>query len=529
MVKLVKKQFKRNSDSSARDRGGHAKKTIRDLVPKFKYFAKASLASYADEEGCAIHIGQSDDEKDFFISGAIAKTRKQDNCELGRRLGMGLCLSASSFDAGSRKLMKLAPQLDNFHQGKEQVKKYEKTGLAELLRLLTKPAGAEFRKAVGVLNAGKTKRPSREKVEQAVNHLLAFFDHSGVNLRKSLPRVSVFTSSMYIFSMTLLELLDLHEHKKAWTALLKDDKGQPKAVKSWIQKPQDKKKYAEALVDAFLSKVKQNKKEKTCQEAEDSSSEGIAGSTDSSKDSDGRRIDSEDDSDVGDGTESSSSKDSDKGSNSDSRKGPQKKNKEGGGREGTDKWKSKIKDSSDSAEEDEIKENKDKKTNKIQGIKKDAGIVKDAKSHRRGAAANPLSLRPRLPNDGDATKRRAAIALSSWSAGDAQIAQAKLQTWITTFGDTISGPSLVMLKDLAKNIPDEICCWTEIDELKNDVMQKKTLSNDAFRFVLQTFCAAVSTFLELRTSHTGQGAASSAGQSEPKKDTSKESSAEDAA
>ena len=109
--------------------------------------------------------------------------------------------------------------------------------------------------------------------------------------------------------------------------------------------------------------------------------------------------------------------------------------------------------------------------------------------------------KPKLQDDGDEKEKRAAIALGSWNEEDARMAQAQLRAWISAFGDEAGGPSLAMLKELARNIPDDVCRWADIDEFKDDIMQKQKLHDDIFKFALKTFCSSVTKFLEMRASH----------------------------
>ena len=77
----------------AKKSGSKAKATnASSVVLKYRYFGKASLATYPHEDGVPCYVPKNQDEKQFFAKGSIMDSRDKTNCELFHRLGMGVCL-----------------------------------------------------------------------------------------------------------------------------------------------------------------------------------------------------------------------------------------------------------------------------------------------------------------------------------------------------------------------------------------------------------------------------------------------------
>ena len=252
------KQQKRKRGAGG-SKGGQDKKEEKNsgIVQKFRYFAKAAIAPYPDEDGVPIYLGQAEDEVEFFAAGAIANTRDKTNCEFLHRIGMGICLSAATFDNGITVLEKISDVVH--HMDCDGKKSLSKTGMVAMLDVLGTEKGKAFKKAVRVLNTGKTGQPEKGKVEQAVSELMDFVDKSPEDLRKALSRCASFTASTYLFSMTLLELIDMSQHRDVWAKKMESLSKQPKAVKAWTKDAGNKKKFRAAIVAAFLDKVGKHK------------------------------------------------------------------------------------------------------------------------------------------------------------------------------------------------------------------------------------------------------------------------------
>ena len=218
---MGKKAFKKNSNKKGSGVPKPKKDKKRTFIPKYTYFAKAHLCSYPDEDGTPIYLGAADDEKDFFHKGSIAASYDKENCEAFHRIGMALCLYASSFEVGSKALKAKIPEEPEIISA-EQAEKMSSTGLVPLVKLLNTQEGQEAQKAFEILNAGKHKKPRRDDVKTAINSSTTFLDEHGPDLRKQLSRLAIFAAKQYLFTMSLTELLDLHEHPKLWARAMQN-------------------------------------------------------------------------------------------------------------------------------------------------------------------------------------------------------------------------------------------------------------------------------------------------------------------
>ena len=264
-------------------------------VPKYRWFAKRILAAYPDEDGVPIYLGDAEDEKKFFKKGYCLKVSQPKDCELFGRIGMALNLAASSFDVGAQTLRERVAPIASMEIGEsategiqEKFKAFQdalnKLGLLPLHTMMASAKGAEFGEAVHVLNAGRTKKPKKEEITTAVKNCFSFLGEHEEDLRKCLPKVATFAAKTYLFSMTLVELLDFYSNKIAWANRVETDKKlkHGPAMKTWLKEAQSEEKFLAAVVEAFAAKVKKNKKEKTRKRKASQSSSNNASESSSS-------------------------------------------------------------------------------------------------------------------------------------------------------------------------------------------------------------------------------------------------------
>ena len=154
---------------------------------------------------------------------------------------------------GYKKLLKHTPV--------EEIECLKKTGLQDLRALLDTEEGKQFLQVVEVLDVGKTQKPSKAKLEKAVEAYVDFQVEHTSELQKTLAQVASFSSRLYLGAMQNLEQLSLIDRKKAWSKKLTGD--QPKVMKKWISSPGDEDKFKAALLDAMVTKVSKNKKPKS--------------------------------------------------------------------------------------------------------------------------------------------------------------------------------------------------------------------------------------------------------------------------
>ena len=262
-----------------------------DLVAKFRYFAKDKLCPYPDEAGTPFYVGKDNDEKKFFAKGTIFETRNPENEEMFCRMGMGMCLGASSFHHGAHSILKrINIKADESTNDKTVLEgnMFAKTGYMHLVELLRSDQGKDFVEAIDVLNVGLNKKPSKSDVSKAIDTFTRFLHLHEDELRKDLGRIASFAASSYLFAMTLMEHVELHTHKRKWAKQMQKTKTQPKAVNEWIKNPNDELKFTNALTEAFMQKVKGNvdgtRKQRKADDSSSENNDKNSKSSDSSND-----------------------------------------------------------------------------------------------------------------------------------------------------------------------------------------------------------------------------------------------------
>ena len=91
-------------------------------------------------------------------------------------------------------------------------KAFAKTGLIDMKDFLLSEDGIELQKAMKTLNVGVSKRDSQADGETAISVYMDVMNKE--QLRKAFARACSFSASLYLFTSTFLELLDLHVHPK---------------------------------------------------------------------------------------------------------------------------------------------------------------------------------------------------------------------------------------------------------------------------------------------------------------------------
>ena len=164
--KKVKSKHASKDDKKSSKKGGEKKKPGAGVVAKYMYFAKHTLAPYPDEDGSALYVGDHEDEGALLDPAAVLRTRNSNNCEMLRRPGMGLSLSAASIDVGLKALKK-------------------PSALKKLKTALATDEGEALRKACKTLNIGKNGKAKRSQVQEAVK---AYAKQMSQSDRPGVPR-----------------------------------------------------------------------------------------------------------------------------------------------------------------------------------------------------------------------------------------------------------------------------------------------------------------------------------------------------
>jgi hypothetical protein len=325
-------------------KGKKGENKSKDWVPTYNWIAKKALAPYPQEKGSPFW-GKK--EKAVFKAGAMAKTRKSDNCLLQASIGKGVTMAASTFDVGSNSIidhiLKIATA-ENETEWQEATEQFGKTGLPGMAKLLASE-GNDFLEAVKALNVGKTKKIKSEKSDEAVQALFKFLEMHEETLRKEVPKVASFAARAYTFAMALFELLELYSQKKTWSKNLNTLGNKTKATKEWKDDAKDPDAFLKAVCAEVAAKIKKNKGEDSSGSSKDSSAEKVSSDDSSEKKND--KSDSSDGSKKGKKRKAASDDGEEEG---DEKKKKQKSKKEAKDKKGKKAKKSKKKsDSSDSS------------------------------------------------------------------------------------------------------------------------------------------------------------------------------------
>ena len=429
--KVKSKHASKDKKKQQSSKKGAEKKKGTEVVAKYMYFAKHTLAPYPDEDGSALYVGDYEDEGALLDPAAVLRTRNSNNCEMLRRPGMGLSLSAASIDVGLKALKKLS-------------------ALKKLKKAISSDEGEALRKACKTLNIGKNGKAKRSEVQKAVkiyaNHMTKATDPE---FHDALVGVASLSSKIYLAVMAMLEHRALFQKRKAWAKKMHAGDKQPDTMKAWTKEPGADDKLEAALVDAFMVKMKAQsrkgggakKESKSESEEEDSeeldSDEASSDEEEAEGSDDGKKADSSEEDGKDDrGKKDDSSEDEgdqDDGSSSSSSSAPKKK----------------MKKASDSkkAKEDSKKTKKDKKKDdKVGSADKDGGSKKPEKAG--GSTDASLKAKAKAAADGKAAKKAKKdskatatdpIHYTSWELGAVQALAGQLMSLQAAIGVTPGG------------------------------------------------------------------------------------------
>ena len=417
-----------------------------DVVPKYMHFAKHSLASYPDEDGCCLYLGDHDSEQALLAFDAVLASRNSKNCEMLARPGMGLSLSAASIDTCLKALQE----------------KPADWGLKRLRLAVEAAKGEEVRQAVSALNVGKSGKAKRADVTAAVKSYVDFMSagdsEERQNLQESLVQVISFTSKVYVGAMSMLEHMALFRRRKAWAKKMRNADKQPSAIRSWIKDPTSEDKLSDALVEAFMEKMKKQSKRKLQKETskkskkqrkDDSSSSDSDGDSDDESESESGSSNSGDSSDGEDSSASDdepSKKDKKKADDKKEKKDKTEKKKEKSSAAKkkedakTGKAKKKDDDEKKSSKDKEVaqagEKDEDKKKKSKDKPADDAGS-KASKKAKTGYAAATAGDAATAAADGD--EDESALHYTAWPMGDIQLLETMLFSLHAEIGNLPGG------------------------------------------------------------------------------------------
>ena len=428
----VQKEVAQNKKKQNSNEKNSAKKKGPKFIPKHFYFGKNLLAPYTNEDGCPLYLSKGKDEKQMLKLKNIRKSRTSQNEELCRRLGMGLSLDAASLNHGAKALKK--------HCAGESLAELkaalEKTGLLQSLAFFAGEEGAALLEALGTLDVGKTRKPSKKQVKLAVGQLLKFATTDAKTKQKHLARLVSFTAKMYHFGTTLLKFLALADDPAEWAA--KFEGPQSKAVAAWCKKPADAERQEEAFISELMNKVENNEKAGKKRKATDSSSD----------DEEGEAGGSEEEEDAGSQSEASSSSasgsaeaaDADNSSDSSSSEEDKKKKKK------------KDKKSKDEKEKKPAKEKKEPKEKKELKAKKEPKEKKKDKKDPKEKKTPKAEEEPKVSREDQKT-----AAFTTWPQGDVQLLNNDIANMKQEIGPLPTGKvKKEGVLDLLARVPEQI-------------------------------------------------------------------------
>ena len=422
-----------------------------DVVPKYMHFAKHSLASYPDEDGCCLYLGDHDSEQALLALDAVLASRNSRNCEMLARPGMGLSLSAASIDTCLKALQERPADW----------------GLKRLGKAVEAAKGEEVRNAVSALNVGKSGKAKRAEVTAAVKTYIDFMSagdsEERQNLQEALVQVISFTSKVYVGAMSMLEHMALFRRRKAWAKKMRNADKQPAAIRAWVKEPTSEDKLSEALVEVFMEKMKKqskrkpqetSKKSKKKPRKDDSSSDSDGDSDEESGSGSGSSDGDDDSSDAENGSSDGSSSE-DEPSKKEKKKADDKKEKKdktekkkeksSAAKKKEDAKKEKAKKKKD--EEDEKKSSKDKEV--VKAGKKDEDEKKKRKDKPADGSGAKGSKKTKTGDaaaaDGDAATAAAGdgdeeqLHYTAWPMGDIQLLETMLFSLHAEIGNLPGG------------------------------------------------------------------------------------------
>ena len=439
--KKMKPAAKLGQGSRKQDKSAKLAKS--DVVPKYMHFAKHSLASYPDEDGCCLYLGDHDGEQALLAFDAVLASRNSKNCEMLARPGMGLSLSAASIDTCLKALQE----------------KPADWGLKRLRLAVEAAKGEEVRQAVSALNVGKSGKAKRADVTAAVKSYVDFMSagdsEERQNLQEALVQVISFTSKVYVGAMSMLEHMALFRRRQAWAKKMRNADKQPAAIRSWIKDPTSEDKLSEALVEAFMEKMKKQSKRKPQEETSKKSKKQRKDDSSSDSDSDDESNSERDSSNADD--DSSGSSDSSASENEPSKKkkaddkkekkekAEKKKEKSSAAKKKEDAKKEKAKKQDDdekkSSKDKEVakagKKDEDEKKKKSKDKPADDTGSKGSKKKKTGDAAAADGDAATGAADGD--EEESALHYTAWPMGDIQLLETMLLSLHAEIGNLPGG------------------------------------------------------------------------------------------
>ena len=255
----------REKASERKDKTEKSKKK-NDLVPKYSFFPKQSLAAYPDPEGNPVYIGEAGSMSEKLAVSSILASRNPKNTELLARPGMAMVFATAAIDHGIRELKK---------QQKDST-------LQEVLKFFDDKAGKKFLHAVKSLNVGPDGTASKHAVKKAVASYVQFLGKENDDFHEALVELVALSGRLYLAGMYLLEHRSFITRPKVWAKKWARAESSPDAIHKWLKRP-DKEEHLiggiySLLQDKLCTKKGKEKKrsKKKSSSSETADSNGVA-------------------------------------------------------------------------------------------------------------------------------------------------------------------------------------------------------------------------------------------------------------
>ena len=225
-------------------------------VPMYSRYAKRQLRSWPNNAGECILIMQEDrNEKESLLPKTIAARSTHKNTEWCKRPYIAVSQAAACVNSA-------APYLAA-HFGKDSGAPVGKNGLREFAMFFETPLGKTFVDACKELDTSENGIPSdKNAVGESLGKFISFFTKNegdlrrDIELHKSLSKVAVLSSRLYMASMTLLEANGLLNNRVSWAEKISGMRGE------WLGNPEKRTLLVDFLKKDILTNAGMRKRER---------------------------------------------------------------------------------------------------------------------------------------------------------------------------------------------------------------------------------------------------------------------------
>ena len=418
-------------------------------VEPYMHFGKHTLAPFSND-GLPIYLPSGiKKEKKLYTLSAVRDLLNHLNSEFCRRPAIGLSEKSASIND----FLKLLEENPDPNKALDAFMEFFKT-----------PDGKKFVAASDYFNTNNEHSRNAETSAQHLEEYFDFFSNHGEDAEKIFRNGMLVSTRMLLACASGLECASLATNVKAWAKKIKPVKEQSKAMRAWIDDPNNLKKAKKALLAAIGDNEKKPKRNKQSKLNSDASSSSDAKAKKKRK----RKNSSSD------GSANSDSEDSDK-----------KKRKDKAKKAKSSDEKS---DSSASKESDAKKKKKTDKEGKSQGKDAKKKKVKKQSSNSDSSSKKPKKSAKKDKKDKEdkADANAKLVEFRKWSKSDVDILSNNIYTKLTEVGSNVNGKyPYTDFEELVQSIPESIFAYVP------DLQLKLTAAKDAGEDLANTTAKSV--------------------------------------